>query len=111
MTYRKLLVSLTTETNAERLTQAACFLARKFDAHIIGLHTKQSMHVHPGVAVHLTPEAIKMFPDAQNRQAETIRAIFERVTGAEGIAGNGSSSTRMPTVPLSVMSNMPATPI
>ncbi len=87
MTYKTILVSLTTETNAERLSRAACVLARKFDAHIIALHTNQSMHVHPGVAIHLTPEAIGMFAEAQNRQSEAIRAVFERVTGSEGIAG------------------------
>ena len=87
MTCRTILVSLTTETNAERLSRAACVLARKFDAHIIGLHTNQSMHAHPGVAIYLTPEAIRVFADAQKRQSDAIRAVFERVTGAEGIAG------------------------
>lgn len=88
MTYRTILVSLTTESNAERLSRAACALARQFDAHIIGLHTNQAMPMHPGVSVHLTPEAMSMFADAQKRQAEAIRAIFERVTSAEGIAGH-----------------------
>ena len=87
MTYKTILVSLTTEYNAERLTRAACYLARRFDAHVVGLHTRQSMHVHPGVSVHLTPEVVDMFHDAQNRQAEDIRAVFEAQTAAEGIVG------------------------
>lgn len=90
MTYKTILVSLTTEHNAERLSRAACYLARRFDAHIIGLHTRQSMHVHPGVSVHLTPDVIDMFHEAQDRQSDAIRAIFEAQTQAEGIAGEWS---------------------
>jgi nucleotide-binding universal stress UspA family protein len=87
MAYKTILVCLTTEVNAERLTKAACLLARKFDAHIIGLHTMQAMQTHPGVAVYLSPEAIKMFTEAQSRQAEKIREIFLRESGEADIAG------------------------
>ncbi len=87
MAYKTILVSLTTEHNAERLTRAACYMARRFDAHIVGLHTNQSMHVHPGVSVHLTPEVVEMFHDAQQRQSNAIREIFQTQTAAEGIAG------------------------
>lgn len=88
MTYKTILVSLTTEHNAERLTRAACYLARRFEAHIVGLHTRQSMNVHPGVSVYLTPEAIDMFHDAQNQQSEAIRDIFQKRMEAEGISGD-----------------------
>jgi len=83
MSYKTILVCLTTETNAERLMKAACHLARRFDAHLIGLHTRQAMLVHPGVAVHLTPQSIEAFQDAQTRQAEQIRTVFEQRTAKE----------------------------
>lgn len=86
MSYKTILVCLTTETNAERLMKAACAVARKFDAHLIGLHTRQAMLVHPGVAVHLTPQSIEAFNDAQNRQAEQIQTIFEQQTANETFA-------------------------
>lgn len=80
MSFKTILVCLTTEANAERLMKAACHLAGKFDAHLIGLHTRQAMLVHPGVAVHLTPESIQAFHDAQTRQAEQIHEVFKRET-------------------------------
>lgn len=86
MSFKTILVCLTTEANAERLTKAACHLARKFDAHLIGLHTRQAMLVHPGVAVHLTPESIQAFHDAQIRQTEKIHDIFTRETAKETFA-------------------------
>jgi len=88
MSYKSILVCLTTEANAERLTRAACFLARKFGAHIIGLHTLQAMHVHPGVAIHLTDEAVKMFRDAQSRQAERIYDIFRQEMDRQDMTGD-----------------------
>lgn len=86
MSFKTILVCLTTEANAERLTRAACHLARKFDAHLIGLHTRQAMLVHPGVAVHLTRESIQAFHDAQSSQAEHIREIFMQATAKESFA-------------------------
>lgn len=83
MSYKTILVCLTTETNAERQMKAACHLARTFDAHLIGLHTRQAMLVHPGVAIHLTPQSIEAFQDAQARQAEQIRTVFEQRTAKE----------------------------
>ncbi len=83
MSFKTIVVCLTTEANAERLTKAACHLARRFDAHLIGFHTRQTMLIHPGVAVHLTPESIQAFQDAQTRQAEQIREVFMRETAKE----------------------------
>ena len=48
MTYKTILVCLTTTNNSERLMKAACQMARKFNAHLIGLHTLQSIEVYPG---------------------------------------------------------------
>ena len=87
MSYKTILVCLTTEENAERLTRAACSLARKFGSHIIGLHTLQSLRVYPGVSLYLTPEATKAFRDAQTRQAERIQDIFQQEMGRHDMTG------------------------
>ena len=87
MSYKTILVCLTNEATAERLTRAACKLARKFDAHLIAYHAKQSMHVHPGIAMQLTPEIIQVFDDAQSLQADAIHDIFLKETGKENLIG------------------------
>ncbi|MEX3007233.1 universal stress protein [Hoeflea sp. TYP-13] len=87
MSYKTILVCLTTEANAERLTRAACLLAKKFEAHLIGLHTKQEMPIHPGVSVYITDDAVEAFKTGQTRQAEQIGLIFRNVTSAAGLNG------------------------
>ena len=83
MSYKTILVCLTTEFNAERLVEAACTLSRKFDAHLIGLHTLQSAEVYPGVVADLPRQATLEFTEKQARQADRIKEIFEKHTSAE----------------------------
>lgn len=37
MTYKTILVCLTTQANVQRLTRTGCLLAEKFDAHLVGI--------------------------------------------------------------------------
>jgi nucleotide-binding universal stress UspA family protein len=83
MSYKTILVCLTTTTNAKRLMHAACLLARKFDAHLIGLHTLQSIEVYPGIAVDLPRQAVETFDNEQSRQAEAIKAEFDKAVSGE----------------------------
>lgn len=83
MTYKTILVCLTTTTNSERLMKSACQLARKFNAHLIGLHTLQSIEVYPGIVVDLPREATESFAKSQMEQAEKIQTIFDKHTSGE----------------------------
>lgn len=83
MNYKTILVCLTTEQNAERLTKSACLLARKSGAHLIGLHTLQSPQIYPGVIASLPSSAVDAFSAGQREQAERIEAIFNRLTKPE----------------------------
>ena len=76
MSYKTILVCLTTPTNAERLMNAAVLLARKFNAHLIGLHTLQSIEVYPGIALDLPKQAVQTFQAEQTKQADAIKAVF-----------------------------------
>lgn len=83
MAYKTILVCLTNRKNAERLTQFACGVARKFNAHLIGIHTLQALEVHSTVAVHIDAEIIKSFNEEQQKEADAIRDVFLKVTGTE----------------------------
>ncbi len=87
MTIKTILVCLTTTTNAERLSKAASYLAQKFHARIIGLHTLQSIEIYPSIAVDLPSLATDAFVEDQNKQADEIRATFEKVTTSHGLNG------------------------
>lgn len=83
MSYKTILVCLTTPKNAQRLMDAACMLARKFNAHLIGLHTLQSIEVYPGIAMDLPKQAVKSFEDDQLKQTDAIKAVFDKATKGE----------------------------
>ncbi|MEP1208572.1 MAG: universal stress protein [Rhizobiaceae bacterium] len=83
MSYKTILVCLTTPTNAERLMKAACMLARKSNAHLIGLHTVQSIEVYPGIVVDLPRQAVDSFDDDQAKQSAAIKQVFDKYTQGE----------------------------
>ena len=83
MELKTLLVCLTTPTHAETLLKVAVPLARKHNAHLIGLHTIEAMFVYPGITVHIPDTVHTAFNDAQKEEAETIMATFIKHTQAE----------------------------
>lgn len=80
---KTLLVCLTTPENAETLMQVAAPLARKHNAHLIGLHTIEALVVYPGIAMHIPEPAFKIFNDSQREEAAAIKAVFTKHTNAE----------------------------
>lgn len=83
MTIKTILACLTNEATSEGLMNAACILARTHDAHLIGLHTLQTMTVYPGIAVHIPDSVFEQFNASQMSQAKAIKAIFEKQTKPE----------------------------
>ena len=83
MTYKTLLVCLTTSDNAERLTKVAVNLARQFEAHLVGLHTLQSISVYPGITVPIPTDITDSFKKEQLLEAEKIKKIFLAATKTE----------------------------
>ena len=80
---KTILVCLTTPDNAATLLKAAVPLARRFNAHLIGLHTIEALVVYPGIAMHVPAPAFVAFNDSQKEQSAQIKAVFERYTQSE----------------------------
>ncbi|MEM6375414.1 MAG: universal stress protein, partial [Pseudomonadota bacterium] len=83
MHLRTLLFCLTTPEHALQLMQVAVPLARRHNAHLIGLHTLEALEVYPGIAMHVDAQTFVSFNDSQKEQAEAIRAIFKATTDKE----------------------------
>ena len=83
MTIKTILAACTTPEAAQRILPAACGLARRFGAHLIGLHTIEALAVYPGIAMHLTGDQMSEFQKSQEIQAEKIKAIFDARTRSE----------------------------
>ena len=83
MRIKTLLVCLTTHTHADTLMRLAVPLARAHNAHLIGLHTLQSVLIYPGIAMHIPEPAFSAFNESQREEAEQIKAVFTKHTANE----------------------------
>ena len=83
MHLKTLLVCLTTVEHAEDLMKQAVPLARRHDAHLIGLHTVEALLVYPGIAMHIPDGAFSAFSESQKQETAKIKQIFARHTENE----------------------------
>ena len=80
---KTILICLTTPEHAGTLLSVAVPLARKYNAHLIGLHTLEALLVYPGIAIHVPPETFVAFDESQKKSAEAISTIFSNHTRNE----------------------------
>lgn len=78
MALKTILVCLTTPDHAETLMKVAVPLARKHEAHLIGLHTVEALVVYPGIAMHIPEPAFASFNESQKEQSAEIKATFQK---------------------------------
>lgn len=83
MTLKTLLVCLTTAEHADDLMKQAVPLARRNNAHLIGLHTLEAIIVYPGIAMHIPDAAFAAFSESQQEETAKIKAIFDKHTEKE----------------------------
>lgn len=77
MSLKTILVCLTTREHAATLLKVAVPLARKHNAHLIGLHTMEALMVYPGIAMHVPEPAFASFNKHQKQEALAIKQIFD----------------------------------
>jgi nucleotide-binding universal stress UspA family protein len=83
MTLRTILVCLTSKVSAAELLRSAAFLARRDNAHVIGLYVTESLAVYPGIAMHIPEMDFPSFVASQKAHAEEVKAIFDSFSTSE----------------------------
>ena len=83
MGLKTIMVCLTTPENTETLLKVAVPLARKHNAHLIGLHTVEALLVYPGIAMHIPEPTFASFNESQKKESGEIKAIFAKHTTNE----------------------------
>lgn len=83
MALKTILVCLTTVEHADTILKFAVPLARRHNAHLIGLHTIEALLVYPTIAMHVPGPSFAHFNESQTKVAEDIRAAFDRHTKTE----------------------------
>jgi len=83
MGLKTILVCLTTPDHADTLMNVAVPLARRHNAHLIGLHTVEALVVYPGIAMHIPDPAFAAFNESQKEESAKIKNTFEKHTQNE----------------------------
>lgn len=83
MTLRTILVCLTSTSTAAQLLQTAALLARRDNAHLIGLYVTESLVIYPGIAMHIPEVSFQSFVASQRAHAKDLAEIFTQQTQAE----------------------------
>ncbi len=77
MSYKTILVCLSTVEAARQILPAACNVARQINAHLIGIHTLPAIIVYPGIAMHFDYPQFGAFNEELSKENERIQAVFE----------------------------------
>lgn len=80
MSYQTILVYLSDDRSAKRVLKMAMELARKSDAHVIGLHVAPVFQVYSSIAVDLTAEILEAQTNALKIETAGIRKVFDDLT-------------------------------
>lgn len=83
MTLRTILVCLTSTVSAAELLRSAAILARRDNAHVIGLYVTESLAVYPGIAMHIPEMEFQSFVASQKAHAQEVKTIFESFASSE----------------------------
>jgi len=83
MTFKTITLSLKNLENAERLCAYACMVARKFNAHLIGVHTVPAIEVYPGMMAPASVSQMTGYHDEQKQNSAEIKKIFDHAVQAE----------------------------
>lgn len=83
MDYRTILVYLNSEEQAERVMRVATQVARRSNAHLIGLYVLPTVRIYPAVQAYITTEIIEAQKQRFHEQADRIRKAFDSAVSGE----------------------------
>jgi nucleotide-binding universal stress UspA family protein len=83
MSYKTITVNIKSLQNAERLCAYACMVARKFNAHLIGVHTIPALEIYPGTMAPASLKKMSGYSEKQKKISADIKEIFQRATKNE----------------------------
>lgn len=87
MTYKTILVHLSDEKTFEPMLEVACNLARRFEAHLIGLFVVPTFVPPSAVEVPYSSELLEVNRKAQRQIAARIKTAFEATVANQSFVG------------------------
>ncbi len=93
MSYKTILVHLSSESRARACLGFAIGLARRFEAHLIGLYVFPSYPLTPPIPLPFGAEIAGQIRGAINEEARQLKAIFDEMTATQPIVSEWRSIT------------------
>lgn len=86
MSYRTITVNVKSLKNAKRLITFAAMVARKSNAHLIGVHTMGAREVYSNLMSAVSVPQMAEFHEAQKEVSAQIKDVFDSITAKEDFA-------------------------
>lgn len=83
MSYKTILVYLNSEEQAARIMSVAAQVARRSNAHLIGLYVVPAVRIYPAVQAYITTEILEAQKQHYREQADRIRKVFDTAVSGE----------------------------
>lgn len=83
MCFKTILACMTTKSAAVQILPASCAIARKYEGHLIGIHTIPALVPYPGIAVHIEDQRFRDFNEKAQEQNDQIKKIFDDHTSGQ----------------------------
>jgi nucleotide-binding universal stress UspA family protein len=80
MTPRTILACLIRTEGVEMLARAGSTLAQRFDAHLTGVRTIESIAVYPGIGMYVPPSTYEAVNTAQRETASAMEEVWRQAT-------------------------------
>ncbi|RVT82182.1 universal stress protein [Rhodobacteraceae bacterium CCMM004] len=80
---KTILLGLNAADHAAAVTRVGADLARRFGAHLVGLHAIEALIVYPGIAMHVPGPVYAQFNASQKAEAAAIEETFQKLAGRE----------------------------
>lgn len=93
MTYKTILVHLNHEPRARGVMEVAVDVARRFEAHLVGLHVFPALRLTPPIPLPFSGDVAGRIRGAIQREAEALEAIFKEMTGKQPFVSEWRSIT------------------
>ena len=87
MTYKTITAVLSAAADAERVTEHAIALARRFDAHLVGIHAEMPVIVTVAAPMEFPdPNLITEMQERARRESKTIEHLFRERCERDGLS-------------------------
>jgi nucleotide-binding universal stress UspA family protein len=86
MSYKTILVHVGDPDRSKETVSVAVMMAKRYDAHLIGLYVIPGIQIYPSVAMYIPEEALTPQRKFNLKKARKAQAVFEKLADAEGIS-------------------------